>query len=106
MDISKLASILGGKKEVPGLDSTSGISSGVPETKGPSFGKVIENSMKAVNHELVDSSRMSDEFLTQGKHDMHEVMIALERADLSFRYMTQIRNKVLDAYNEVIRTQV
>ncbi len=102
MDISKLSSILGKAKEIPDLGSTPSVSGG----QESSFGKVIENSLKSVNKELTDSSKMSTEFLTEGKHDMHEVMIALERADLSFRYMTQIRNKVLEAYNEVIRTQV
>jgi flagellar hook-basal body complex protein FliE len=37
---------------------------------------------------------------------IHEAMIALEQASVSFRAMMQVRNKILDAYQEVMRTQV
>jgi len=37
---------------------------------------------------------------------IHEAMIALEKADLSFRAMMQVRNKILEAYQEVMRMQV
>jgi flagellar hook-basal body complex protein FliE len=42
----------------------------------------------------------------EGKGDLQETIIAMERADVSFRLMMQIRNKVLDAYQEIIRMQV
>src|SRR5690349_8199633 len=70
------------------------------------FKELISNGIQDVNQQLTGASKMSQEFLTQGKHDLHEVMIALDQADLSFRYMVQIRNKVLDAYNDVMRMQV
>ena len=70
------------------------------------FAEVLTNSVDKINGEMVHADQMSKEFLTEGKHDLHEVMIALERADLSFRYMMQVRNKVLDAYQEIIRLQV
>ena len=73
---------------------------------GGDFGKMISNGMESVNQQLNSASQISKEYLTQGKHDLHEVMIALDQADLSFRYMVQIRNKVLDAYNDVMRMQV
>jgi len=37
---------------------------------------------------------------------IHEAMIALEKADLSFRAMMQVRNKILEAYQEVMMMQV
>ncbi len=78
------------------------------DAKGTSanFQQLITDGVGSVNQKLNDASQMSKEFLTQGKHDLHEVMIALDQADLSFRYMVQIRNKVLDAYNDVMRMQV
>ena len=42
----------------------------------------------------------------EGKGDLQETMIALEKADVSFRLMMQIRNKVLEAYQEIMRMQV
>jgi len=37
---------------------------------------------------------------------IHEVIIAMEKADISFRTMLQVRNKVLDAYQEIMRMTV
>jgi flagellar hook-basal body complex protein FliE len=37
---------------------------------------------------------------------LHHTMIALEKADISFRTLLQVRNKVLDAYQEIMRMQI
>lgn len=66
----------------------------------------IKEKVDEVNSQLVSASQKSEEFLTTGKHDLHEVIIELEKADLSFRYMTQVRDRVLSAYNEMMRMQV
>lgn len=68
--------------------------------------KLAGKGVNAVNNEINQANKVTEEFLTHGKHQLHEVMISLEQADLSFRYMTQIRNKVIDAYNDIIRMQV
>lgn len=103
MAIDKISSVLG--TSLPELGSREKLSSTGGAGKS-SFESLVMDGLKDVNKELVDSSKMSEEFLTEGKHDMHEVMIALERADLSFKYVSQIRNRVLDAYSEVMRMQV
>lgn len=38
--------------------------------------------------------------------DVHQVMLAMDRADLSFRMTLEVRNKLLEAYQEVMRLQV
>jgi flagellar hook-basal body complex protein FliE len=38
--------------------------------------------------------------------DIHNTMIAIEKADLSFQMMMQIRNKIINAYEEIMRMQV
>ena len=38
--------------------------------------------------------------------DVHEVMIAMEKAGISLRLMVQVRNKILAAYEEIMRLQV
>lgn len=82
------------------------------ELKGPQksndghFDNIIYDKIKDVNNDVVHANKMSEEFLTEGKHSLHEVMISLEKAELSFKYMQEIRNKVLEAYTEVMRTPV
>ena len=46
------------------------------------------------------------ELLTAENKDIHGTMIALEKADISMRLMLQIRNKLVSAYEEVMRMQV
>jgi flagellar hook-basal body complex protein FliE len=38
--------------------------------------------------------------------DLHEMMIAMEKADISLRLMVQVRNKAIDAYQEIMRMQI
>jgi len=39
-------------------------------------------------------------------NNIHETMIAIEKANLSFNLMVQVRNKLVQAYEEIMRTQV
>ena len=41
-----------------------------------------------------------------GTDNLHEAMIALEKADVSFRTMMTVRNKLIEAYQEIMRMQV
>jgi len=102
MDISKLSGFLDKINESGSRENLGSIGK---NPKGD-FGSFISDNINKVNNELVGSEKMAEEFLVEGKHDLHEVMIAMEKADMSFRYMTQVRNKVLDAYSEVMRMQV
>ncbi len=102
MDVSKLTGFLDRINE-PGSRENLG---SVGKSEKGDFGSLVSDSFSKVNNDLVSSEKMAQEFLVEGKHDLHEVMISMEKADMSFRYMTQVRNKVLDAYSEVMRMQV
>lgn len=94
-------------KLITGLPEMGSVAkSGGTEKADGDFGAAFTNALTDVNKDIVNAQKTSEEFLTEGKHDLHEVMIALEKADVSFRYLNQVRNKVLDAYNEVMRMQV
>ncbi len=43
---------------------------------------------------------------TGDEKNLHDAMIAMEKADISLRYMVQVRNKAIDAYQEIMRMQV
>lgn len=71
-----------------------------------SFGQIFMKSLDEVNsaHKIADKM-MSD--LATGKNvDIHQTMIAVEKADISFRLMLQVRNKLVAAYQEINRMQV
>jgi flagellar hook-basal body complex protein FliE len=69
------------------------------------FLKTLSTFYNQVNQELNTADQVSAEFAAGKKHDLHEVMIVTEKAGISFRLLLQIRNKLLEAYQEVMRMQ-
>lgn len=79
---------------------------GDKETGGKSFGNVLRGIIQDINKLQVNADESIAKVQLDNTGSIHEAMIALEKADLSFRTMMQIRNKILDAYQEVMRMQV
>jgi flagellar hook-basal body complex protein FliE len=76
------------------------------ETGKNNFGAYLKDALGEVNELQGKASDAIQQMVGEGKGDLQETMIALEKADVSFRLMMQIRNKVLDAYQEIMRMQV
>lgn len=75
-------------------------------TGDKSFADTLKNAISEVNQmQQVSNKKMQE--LSVGKTDnVADVMIASEKADIAMRVMVQVRNKVIDAYNEIMRMQV
>jgi flagellar hook-basal body complex protein FliE len=72
---------------------------------GLNFGDVLQNAVQGVNS-LSDSADMQVSNLLQGGGgDMTSVMIAVEKADASFQLMMQVRNKIVNAYQDIEKMQ-
>ena len=65
------------------------------------FGKVIKEAINRVNG-LDKEADKSIVDLLQGKTGVHETMIALQKADVSMRLLLTVRNKILEAYREIM----
>ncbi len=76
-----------------------------PGGKTDSFGGVLKDAISQVN-ELEKGSQGELQKFMNNESDLHSVMIALEKADLSFQMMMQVRNKIVNAYQEIMKTQV
>lgn len=73
---------------------------------GPSFADLLANSIKEVNALQHDADQAIQD-LTVGKtENVTEVLTAVEKADLAFRALMQIRNKLVDAYEEIQRLRI
>lgn len=70
------------------------------------FDDVLTAAVQHVNGLQTQANQSIQSLAGDGSGNIHETMIAMEKADLSFRLMLQIRNKVVDAYQEVMRMQV
>lgn len=69
------------------------------------FGAVLKDAVGQVDEFHSQASQKIGELLGGGSVDVHSAMIAVEKADLSFQLMMQVRNKVVQAYQEVSRMQ-
>ena len=72
---------------------------------GGGFGKLLNEAIQQVNDVEKGSQGELQKFLSN-ESDLHSVMIALEKADLSFQTMMQVRNKIVQAYQEIMKSQV
>jgi flagellar hook-basal body complex protein FliE len=99
MSIEALASINAGS-----MAASHGVAGAAPQS-GTAFSEVLEqisalNTQFAVNDRAIRSIALGDSV------NLHEVMMDLERTRITFDLMLQVRNKLLDAYQELMRLQV
>lgn len=71
-----------------------------------SFGKQINKMLGEVNDLQLDAGKVADQFATGEIEDIHEVMIAAEKASVSLELVLEVRNKLIDAYREMMRVQM
>jgi flagellar hook-basal body complex protein FliE len=67
------------------------------------FGKVIGQALKDVNQQMAEADKAVETLTTGTNKDIHGTMIALEKASISFQLISQVRNKIIDAYKEIQR---
>ncbi len=71
------------------------------------FSKLLKDSIDAVNATQKKAGSLSEAFVTgQPGVDLAQVMVALQKANVSFQAMTQVRNKLVDAYHEIMRINI
>ena len=70
------------------------------------FENILGDSIKQVNNLNLQANRAIEELATGKNSNIHETMIAVEKASISFQMMMQVRNKIIDAYQEIIKTSM
>ncbi len=70
------------------------------------FGEVLTQTISAVNESQTNGEKAIQNLQTGEAKNLHEVMIAVEQADISLRMLVQMRNKAQAAYEEIMRMQV
>lgn len=73
---------------------------------GIKFGDMLKAALSNVNTMQNNAQELADQFAAGLTDNIHEVMIAGEKADIALQFTMQVRNKILDAYNEIMRMQV
>ncbi len=90
---------------IPPISDTPGESSKVGENKS-SFSNVLKDKIGEINKLQLDADAAIAKVELSDSGSIHEAMIAMEKASISFKTMLQVRNKMLEAYQEVMRMQV
>lgn len=70
------------------------------------FPKVLMDGVRQVNQTQIDSGRQVAGFLDGNGPELHTLMLGVEQANLSLEFAVQVRNKIVEAYNEIMRMQV
>lgn len=73
---------------------------------GKSFADTLKDAVNNVNTLQKESDVKMQEIATGKNHNIPEVMISAEKADIAFKLMVQVRNKIIEAYQEVMKMQV
>lgn len=71
-----------------------------------SFKDVLMDEIYKVSELEKDSDMLTADFISGKTDNIHSVLIAAEKASIALQLMIEVRNKVLDAYNEIMRMQV
>jgi flagellar hook-basal body complex protein FliE len=80
--------------------------SSVAEGNKVDFGALLKNIIDQVNHDQQYSSGMTERYQLGEERDLAQVMLASQKANISFNAMTQIRNRLVDAYQEIMRMPI
>jgi flagellar hook-basal body complex protein FliE len=77
----------------------------LPSISG-SFGKMLTDSINQVNRLQVEADSNINDLAAGKQTDIHRTMIAMEKASISFELLMQIRNKVISAYDSIMRLPI
>ena len=73
---------------------------------GGDFNIWLKEQVAEVNRQIIDSDQQLRQLALGEAENLHQVMIALEKAKLSFELTVQVRNKLLEAYQDIMRMQI
>jgi flagellar hook-basal body complex protein FliE len=91
-----------------GLDALSGTDIAQKQKQGQnseSFGDMLAQSLEEVNRLHMAADEAVENLAAGKQKNIHETMIALEKANVAFQLLMQVRNKVISAYETIMRMQ-
>ena len=78
-----------------------------PAAGGADFAQILQGSIDKVNQTQQQADQMAEKLAAgDTNQNLHEVMIALQTASVSFQEMVQVRNKLVTAYQDVMNMQI
>lgn len=81
-------------------------SASAAESNGNMFHSMLQTAVNTVQGTQAQANQAIQDFLSGNNEDVHSTVIATQRADLTFEMFMQVRNKVVSAYQEIMKMQV
>jgi flagellar hook-basal body complex protein FliE len=76
------------------------------ETSPSPFSDYVKRSLTEVNGQMLDADQAIKDLATGKNQDIHNTMIAMQKAEISFELVLQIRNKLMSAFDEIRRMSI
>jgi flagellar hook-basal body complex protein FliE len=96
--------------DISPVHMTAGSSHGLsPLAKDPShstFAMLLQEAVAGANRFQQDAATAVQQYTVGQAETLHDTMIAVEKADISLRLLLQVRNKAVEAYQEIMRMQI
>jgi|LSQX01.2.fsa_nt_gb flagellar hook-basal body complex protein FliE len=71
-----------------------------------SFGSMVQEKLEEVNTLQKEADRLTESFMSGEQVEVHQILIAMEKAELTLRETMEIRNKFIEAYKQVSNMQI
>ena len=90
---------------VPAGTDASSIGGSQGEDAGSGFGDVLKSAINRVSDLQGNADQQVSNLMQGGQGDMSQTMVSVEKADVAFQLMMQVRNKVVSAYQDIEKMQ-
>jgi len=91
---------------MPAATGNAGATGGAAAASGDEFGSLIKNAVDSIDKTEKSAEQEIAKAVTGESPDLHKTIIQLQTADLKFQLGLQVRNKLIGAYEEIMRMQV
>ena len=105
MDTRGIEQMIGQLKATTEL--AAGKSSATPAAGGPDFAQALQGALQQVSQVQESAQQMTQDFSAGDSNvNLQDVMINLQKANISFQQMVQVRNRLVSAYHDIMNMQV
>lgn len=107
IDTRQIDQMLSELRSASSLTSGNKVGNAAAPAGGADFASVLKTTIDQVNAAQQDAHKMAEDFSSgQSNVNLQDVMINLQKANLSFQQMVQVRNKLVSAYHDIMNIQV
>lgn len=78
----------------------------VQDTNKSSFSSMLKDAVSSVSDTQMEAGRLSNAFVKGEEQDLVKVMVSMQKANISFQALTQVRNKVASAYQDIMNMPI